>query len=148
MGSELPSVNRRCFVAAAFASLSATVSRAQDTTGAPGGLAGTTTLTPPPRDLPPEQAPFAEPLSFQKADVALRLRPFPMTAVRVTGGSYQIAQEANLAVLKRTRSDRLLHNFRLNAGVASTAEPLGGWEKPDSELRGHYTGHFLSACGL
>src|SRR5581483_4477259 len=45
-------------------------------------------------------------------------------------------------------SDRLLHNFRVNAGLPSTAEPLGGWEKPDCELRGHFVGHFLSACAL
>ena len=46
-------------------------------------------------------------------------------------------------------TDRLLHTFRVNAGLPSAAEPLGGWEKPDCELRGHFTGgHFLSACAL
>jgi DUF1680 family protein len=46
-------------------------------------------------------------------------------------------------------SDRLLHTFRINAGLASSAEPVGGWEKPDCELRGHFTGgHYLSACAL
>jgi DUF1680 family protein len=25
---------------------------------------------------------------------------------------------------------------------------LGGWEAPKSELRGHFTGHYLSACAL
>jgi uncharacterized protein len=45
-------------------------------------------------------------------------------------------------------SDRLLHNFRINAGIPSTAKPLGGWEAPDVELRGHSLGHFLSACAL
>jgi len=45
--------------------------------------------------------------------------------------------------------DRLLHTFRINAGFSSVAQPLGGWEKPDCELRGHFTGgHFLSACAL
>ena len=29
-----------------------------------------------------------------------------------------------------------------------TAEPLGGWEAPNNELRGHFTGHYLSACAL
>jgi hypothetical protein len=32
--------------------------------------------------------------------------------------------------------------------MPSTAEPLGGWERPDCELRGHFCGHFLSACAL
>jgi uncharacterized protein len=42
--------------------------------------------------------------------------------------------------------DRLMHTFRLNAGIPSSAEPLGGWEAPDCGLRGHFVGHFLSAC--
>jgi DUF1680 family protein len=44
--------------------------------------------------------------------------------------------------------DRLLHMFRLNAGLPSSAKPLGGWEAPNVELRGHFTGHYLSACAL
>ena len=45
--------------------------------------------------------------------------------------------------------ERLLHTFRLNAGFPSSAQPLSGWEKPDCELRGHFTGgHYLSACAL
>ena len=44
--------------------------------------------------------------------------------------------------------DRLLHTFRLNAGLASSAQPLGGWEEPKCELRGHFVGHYLSACAL
>ena len=36
----------------------------------------------------------------------------------------------------RARSDRLLHTFRLTAGLPSSATPLGGWEAPDVELRG------------
>ena len=38
--------------------------------------------------------------------------------------------------------------FRVTAGLPSTAEPLGGWEQPANELRGHFTGHYLSACAL
>ena len=44
--------------------------------------------------------------------------------------------------------DRLLHTFRVNAGLAFSAKPLGGWEEPKVELRGHFTGHYLSACAL
>src|SRR3954468_11409094 len=40
--------------------------------------------------------------------------------------------------------ERLLHNFRVNAGLPSTAKPLEGWEAPDIGLRGHFTGHYLS----
>jgi uncharacterized protein len=44
--------------------------------------------------------------------------------------------------------DRLLHNFRVNAGLPSSAKPYGGWEDPHCELRGHSVGHYLSACSL
>src|SRR5262249_30172779 len=45
--------------------------------------------------------------------------------------------------------DRVLHTFRTNAGLSSSAQPLGGWEAPDCELRGHYAGgHYLSAVAL
>ncbi|HSP06555.1 MAG TPA: beta-L-arabinofuranosidase domain-containing protein [Acidobacteriota bacterium] len=46
----------------------------------------------------------------------------------------------------RIAPDRLLHMFRVTAGLPSTADPLGGWEQPVNELRGHFTGHYLSAC--
>jgi DUF1680 family protein len=42
----------------------------------------------------------------------------------------------------------LLHTWRLNAGIASHAKPLGGWESPDCELRGHIMGHLLSGLAL
>lgn len=41
---------------------------------------------------------------------------------------------------------RLMHTFKLNAGLPSDALPLGGWEDPKSGLRGHFAGHYLSAC--
>jgi len=43
-------------------------------------------------------------------------------------------------------TNRLMHTFRKNAGIESSAEPLGGWEDVDCGLRGHFVGHFLSAC--
>ena len=41
---------------------------------------------------------------------------------------------------------RLMHTFKINAGISSEAKPLGGWEAPECGLRGHFVGHFLSAC--
>jgi len=41
-----------------------------------------------------------------------------------------------------------LHMFRVTAGLPSTAQPYGGWEAPVNELRGHFVGHYLSACAL
>ena len=52
-------------------------------------------------------------------------------------------------------TNRLLHSFRNNAGVFAgreggymTVKKLGGWESLDCELRGHTTGHLLSAYAL
>src|SRR5512141_750188 len=75
--------------------------------------------------------------------------PFPLKDVRLLPGAFSAAAEANRKYLRTLPADRLLHTFRLTAGLPSSAEPLGDWEKPDCELRGHFTGgHYLSACAL
>ena len=81
--------------------------------------------------------------------VASQAIPFPMKNVRLLPGAFSAAAEANRKYLKTLASDRLLHTFRLTAGFPSSAEPLGEWENPDCELRGHFIGgHYLSACAL
>lgn len=95
-----------------------------------------------------EVPPFEGPLVFSRNTVAAKVEAFPMAQVRVVGGEYKDAQEWNRGYLNRLPADRLLHNFRLNAGLPSSAEPFGGWEEPKGELRGHFTGHYLSACAL
>ena len=80
---------------------------------------------------------------------AWKVEPFPLRQVRLRKGPFRDALEADQRYLHLLPSDRLLHTFRLNAGLSSSAQPLGGWEKPDSEVRGHFTGgHYLSACAL
>lgn len=99
----------------------------------------------------PEVAPFEGTLTFTRADVAPKVKPFPMTQVRLLASPFQDVADANRAYMDRLGEDRLVHNFRLNAGLPSSAAPLGGWERysgPNSELRGHFTGHYLSACAL
>lgn len=63
-------------------------------------------------------------------------------------GPLKDARDWNRGCMMRLENDRLLHNFRVNAGLPSNEEPLGGWEAQASELRGHFAGHHLSACGL
>ena len=105
-------------------------------------------IVPKPPELPPEVPPFGESMEFVRQIARKRVMAFPMEQVRITGGPFQEAESLELAYLKRLDSDRLLHNFRVNAGIPSSAQPLGGWEKPDCEVRGHFVGHFLSACAL
>jgi uncharacterized protein len=54
-------------------------------------------------------------------------------------------QRQTLDYMLALDSDRLLHNFRVNAGLPSSAAPLYNRESPSNGWRGHYTGHFLSA---
>ncbi|MBW8869768.1 MAG: glycoside hydrolase family 127 protein, partial [Acidobacteriales bacterium] len=81
--------------------------------------------------------------------VSWKVRPFPMKQVRLGQGPCTVAMEADRKYLHSLPPDRLLHTFRINAKISSSAEPLGGWEAPDCELRGHYAGgHYLSAVAL
>lgn len=96
------------------------------------------------RELPP----FAEAPAFTRKDVAPKVRPFPMPRVRLLAGPFRDSCEWNRGYVNRLATERLLHNFRVNAGLPTKAEPFGGWERPNSELRGHFTGHFLSGCAL
>lgn len=145
------SLSRRGFAAALTTSTGAVALSAQQ-------------QTPPPPQTPvsnpdeqrrgtlPEVPPFKETLVFTRKLVPAKVQPFPMTQVRVTGGAYKEAEEWNRGYMQRLASDRLVHNFRLNAGLPSSAQPLGGWEQYTpgraGELRGHFTGHYLSAAAL
>src|SRR5690349_5191457 len=75
--------------------------------------------------------------------------PFPMKQVRLVDGTCSRVQEKNRQYLHSLPNDRLAHCFKITAGLPSSAQPYGGWEKPDVELRGHFTGgHYLSAVAL
>ena len=63
------------------------------------------------------------------------IRPFPLEQVRLLPGPFLEARDRNSRYLTSMPPDRLLHTFHVNAGIPSSAEPLGGWEKPDCELR-------------
>ncbi|MFM9608502.1 glycoside hydrolase family 127 protein [Streptomyces niveiscabiei] len=76
------------------------------------------------------------------------VRPFPLDAVALLDSPFRANQQRNTAYLRFVDIDRLLHTFRLNVGLHSAAEPCGGWEAPDQELRGHSTGHLLSGLAL
>jgi uncharacterized protein len=81
--------------------------------------------------------------------VPWKVQPFPMPQARLLDGPFKQAMEINAGYLRSLPNDRLLHMFRVTAGLPSTAEPLGGKESPTCELRGHFSGgHYLSACAL
>ncbi|MEU6553462.1 beta-L-arabinofuranosidase domain-containing protein [Streptomyces sp. NPDC046915] len=73
------------------------------------------------------------------------LVPFPLSAVRLLESPFLANMRRTCAYLLFVDIDRLLHTFRLNVGLPSTAQSCGGWEAPGIQLRGHTTGHLLSA---
>ncbi|OOG58500.1 hypothetical protein B0E47_04605 [Rhodanobacter sp. B05] len=78
-----------------------------------------------------------------------RMQGFALSQVRLLDSDFATAAAVNRRYLHSLPVDRLAHSFRLQAGRLSHAEPLGGWESPDCELRGHFSGgHYLSAAAL
>jgi uncharacterized protein len=75
-----------------------------------------------------------------------KAQPFPIEAVRVTGGIWLEHIQANRKYLHSIEADRLLHNFRKFAGLEPKGQPYGGWEA--DTIAGHTLGHYLSACSL
>jgi len=74
--------------------------------------------------------------------------PFPMPQVRLLPSFFKDTMELNRSWLYSLPNERLAYNFRVTAGIPTDADPLGGWEAPDCELRGHYVGHYMSSCAL
>lgn len=80
---------------------------------------------------------------------------FDLKDVRLLPGRVRDNLERDSTWMVSIPVGRLLHSFRNNAGVYAGVEggyesvkKLGGWESLDCDLRGHTTGHLLSAYGL
>ena len=73
---------------------------------------------------------------------------FPLSAVRLLRSPVRANQSRNTNYLMFLDPDRMLHTFRRNYGLPPAARPVGGWEAPQSLVRGHCTGHLLSALAL
>ena len=91
------------------------------------------------------------PLSESGGSVS-RARPFDMADVTLDDGPFLHAQHMTEAYLLKLQPDRMLHNFRTNAGLDPKAPVYGGWESEatweDINCHGHTLGHYLSACAL
>jgi uncharacterized protein len=91
---------------------------------------------------------FAQPIATTRR----KAMPFPLDAIRLLDGEFSRAQERNARYLSTLDADRLLHAFRVNAGLEPKAPIYGGWEsqEPWVEIRchGHTLGHYLSACSM
>ena len=72
--------------------------------------------------------------------------PFGLEDVKILDPDLLRMRSQTLQYMLALDSGRLLHNFRVNADLPSSAEPLYNRESPSNGWRGHYVGHFLSAC--
>lgn len=73
-----------------------------------------------------------------------RMQAFALDRVTLLDSDFRRAAAINLDYLHSLPVDRLARAFLVQAGKPSNAIPLGGWEKPDCELRGHFSGgHYL-----
>ncbi|GHJ36754.1 hypothetical protein Sm713_23630 [Streptomyces sp. TS71-3] len=77
------------------------------------------------------------------------VKPFDNTQVTLDSSLFTANRDRVLNFLSAYPADRMLAVFRTNAGLDTHgAQPPGGWETADGNLRGHYAGHFLSALCL
>ena len=71
---------------------------------------------------------------------------------RLTDGLFLERERSNREYLTELTNAGLLQNYYQEAGLAQNfgakAMPHHGWEDPSCQLRGHFLGHFLSACAM
>jgi DUF1680 family protein len=88
----------------------------------------------------------AEPAGVACLDAA---RSLPLSAVRLTGGPLEQAQDAMIKDLLALEPDRMLAGYRIRAGLEPKAEGYGGWDSINGrQLTGHVAGHYLSAVSI
>ncbi len=78
--------------------------------------------------------------------VALKVRPFALSQVRLLDGPFKQAMEADGKYLLTVDPYRLLNRFYINSGLPTKGAIYGGWER--DTISGHSLGHYLSACSL
>ena len=65
------------------------------------------------------------------------------------GSPFYEAQERMKAFLLSVNDDQMLYNFRSASGLDTKGAPvMEGWDAPESQLKGHTTGHYMSALAL
>lgn len=92
------------------------------------------------------------PLPAASRDAPAGAATFEVGRVRLLGGPFGQAQDRTARYLRSLQPDRLLHGFRVNAGLPPKAPAYGGWESEpewhDLRCHGHTLGHYLSACSM
>jgi phytoene dehydrogenase-like protein/DUF1680 family protein len=71
---------------------------------------------------------------------------FPLDRVTLKNSLFALHRDLMLEFADNYPVDNMLYNFRANAGLPNPpgAVPVGGWDTPTGNLRGHSTGHFMT----
>ncbi len=80
--------------------------------------------------------------------IPVKAYSFELHDVKLLDGPFKENMKRNGQWLLSISNNRLLHSWRVNAGIITNATAFGGWEKLDVELRGHTLGHVLSGLAL
>lgn len=77
------------------------------------------------------------------------VHPYNIKDVRLLHGDFYNQQQRLLECLLNIDDESMLYNFRSAAGLSTKgASPMTGWDAPECNLKGHTTGHYLSALAL
>ena len=92
-------------------------------------------------------AALAAAVTAQMADL---ISAFPLDEIRLEADSmFGKAMTLNRDYMLSLDTEQLLHTFRLNAGLQTSAAPYSSsWEDPSCEVRGQFMGHYLSALAM
>lgn len=72
--------------------------------------------------------------------------PFDLGDVTLHDSIFAENRDREYSYLESLDLDSLLYSFRVTAGLDTKgADPMTGWDAPNDKLRGHSTGHYLSA---
>jgi len=75
-----------------------------------------------------------------------KVQSFDLQDVTLLDGPFKDSMLRDRSYLLSLEADRLLHNFRTNAGLAPKGDIYGGWESQG--VAGHCLGHYLSAVAM
>lgn len=81
--------------------------------------------------------------------VEMSVFPFELDQVELMDDIFTANRDRAVEYLLNIDDDRMLYNFRDAASLDTKgAKPMVGWDAPECKLKGHTTGHYLSALAL
>lgn len=97
-------------------------------------------------------ASFAQEPELASSPVARAVSSFALSDVDLLDGPFLKARIRSQHYLLSLEPDRMLHTFRINAGLPPKADVYGGWESnptwAEIHCQGHTLGHYLSGCSI